>query len=63
MALTAVAFIVCRQLVRWDATFDIQKGTFASVGKRRVRLSSCVITVTGDCNLSMDACECMQVDC
>lgn len=36
-----------RQVIRFDATFDINKGTIASVGGSRVKLSSCVITVTG----------------
>jgi hypothetical protein len=34
-------------IIRYDATFAVQSGTYASVGKRRVKVSSCVLTVTG----------------
>ena len=35
-------------MIRWDATFHIQSQLRASIGTKKVRVSTCVLTVTGN---------------
>ena len=46
-----LSFSACpsRQVIRWDATFRVQSRIRAVVGTQRVRVSTCVLTVTGQC--------------
>ena len=41
-------YVVCSQVIRHDATFQVQKKAVVKVGRRNVRVSSCVLTITGE---------------